>query len=73
MKRLVSILYTAVLVIALSFAIAWPLWIAATKVRHAYTIAAGVAIAAALLFWAARAVGRGLARAKAASVPPHIK
>ena len=65
MKRLISILYTATLVIGLSFAIAWPLWITATKDRHAYTIAAGVAVASALLFWVSRAVGRGLARAKA--------
>jgi hypothetical protein len=43
--RLGSFLASAALVLALSFAISWPLWAFATAARHAFTLAIGVAAA----------------------------
>ncbi len=44
MKSLMFILFSTVLVLALSLAMAWPLWSLATKGRLAYTVAVGVAV-----------------------------
>jgi hypothetical protein len=62
MKALMSFAFSAVLVLALSFAIVWPLWSLATKDHQAYTVAAGAAFALAFAFLIARAVFRGYAR-----------
>ena len=54
---------SAFLVLALSFAIVWPLWSLATHDRRAYTVAAALAAALAL----ARGIVRARARAGARS------
>jgi hypothetical protein len=62
MKALISFASSAVLVLALSFAIVWPLWSLATKDRLAYTAAVGAAFALAFVLLIARAVRRGYTR-----------
>jgi hypothetical protein len=48
--KLGSFLAPCILVIALSFAISWPLWFFATVGRRAFTIAVGAVAALVLLF-----------------------
>jgi hypothetical protein len=65
--RLRSFLLLACLVLALSFAIAWPIWIFATKAKGAYSLAA--ALAAAILI-AVRATRGWRRRLRSRRVPP---
>ena len=56
--KLGSILIPVIFVLAVSLAISWPLWTFATRDRKLYTLAVGVAIAAAILTLVGLAVGR---------------
>gem|GEM_PF-4555551 len=62
----------ALLVLAASFAIAWPLWRFATADKAAYTAAVGIAVAALIAAWVGLSLRRRLRRraveAKAAGV-----
>lgn len=48
-SRVLSFLGSILLVLALSVAIVWPLWMLATSDRRAYTIAFGLLVAAAVV------------------------
>jgi hypothetical protein len=61
LRKLASLASAAILVLALSFAIVWPLWSLATKERRAYTIAILASLGLALAFAAARSIARVLA------------
>ena len=58
--KLGSSIASAAFVLALSFAIAWPLWFLATKARRAFTLAAFAFMALVVAFFAARAAFRRL-------------
>jgi hypothetical protein len=56
--RLGSTFVSAAFVLALSFAISWPLWLFATRARGAYALAVGAALALLLSSLAAAAALR---------------
>ena len=62
MKSLMLILFSTVLVLALSLVIVWPLWSLATKGRIAYTLAVGAAVVLTSVFL----IVRGRLRRRAA-------
>jgi hypothetical protein len=53
--KLGSFIASASFVLALSLAIAWPLWFLATKARRVFTLASFASIALVVVFLAARA------------------
>ena len=55
-RSLASFASAALLVLALSFFIAWPLWSLATKERRAFTIAVGAGAVLAAIFFVARPI-----------------
>jgi len=58
LRAALSLLVYTALVLALSFAIVWPLWSLALGAKALFTAAAGAAVGLALLFFAARALLR---------------
>jgi Ca2+/H+ antiporter len=67
LKRLGEAVLLAAIVLALSFAAAWPLWSLATKDARAYTIAVAVAAALAFAVFIAKALRRRRSHAPRAS------
>ena len=57
-RALASFASWAFLVLAIAFAIVWPLWSLATKDRQAYTITIGAAVFLVVTFFIARAARR---------------
>jgi hypothetical protein len=57
-----SFAFSSALVLALSFAVAWPLWSLATREKSAFTMAVAAGIVLWLFFFVLRAVGRRLTR-----------
>lgn len=62
LERLLSFVWVALAVLALSFAIAWPLWALATKARAAFTAMSLGLAALALLYLVARRITRCVSR-----------
>lgn len=62
LPRLLSFASAAFLVLALSFAIAWPLWILATREKALFSIGVLALCCAAALFFVARSILRRLTR-----------
>jgi hypothetical protein len=62
LARFFSFFAPALLVLVLSFAIAWPLWALATKERRTFTIGTLILIALVLVFFVARALLARIAR-----------
>jgi hypothetical protein len=64
LPRLLSLLGSALLVLALSCAIAWPLWALATEERLAFTIGALALIGLFLAFLVAKAIRTRIERGR---------
>ena len=65
LKSLGSFAFSAILVLALSFFIAWPIWSLATKERGAFTVAVGAAAVLAVAFFVLRPIAVSAARRRA--------
>jgi len=72
--KLGSSLAFVLLVLALAFAISWPLWSFATGDRRGFTLSIGAALASIALFLAGRGLGRrilGRSRARKGASGPR--
>jgi hypothetical protein len=66
LEKLGSLLAFVLLVLALAFAISWPLWSFATGYRRGFTLSVGAALALAALFFAGRGFRRRILSRSAA-------